>query len=138
MRRSSCSTHNPCGPQSYWSHAPCCTPQTAHKAWEEGVTSGSPRVEKFPRQPPGISPDVQGRVPGRHCFPSAILPFRPVSQGPEPSAGVLMGIAPPSVARTLTQLLHEKQEEKCIKNRYPIGLPDKKPRLASAEFSLRC
>lgn len=56
-------------------------------------------IRENPRQPPGISPDVQECRHKTCGIPSAVLPFPHPSQGVFPSACVLMGTAPPSVFR---------------------------------------
>ncbi|HBE46159.1 MAG TPA: hypothetical protein DHU26_09125 [Spirochaetaceae bacterium] len=55
-------------------------PCSIRSATSERHTSGAPQDDVFPRQPSGISPDVQEQLQEKDTVPSAILPFPALSQ----------------------------------------------------------
>ena len=77
-------------------------PGSFRPRWMRAACDGTPR-DMAPRQPPGISPDVQGWG----CEPTALRrssPFARHRRKSLPPNGLLMGIAPPIGKRKVTRV----------------------------------
>ena len=82
-------------------------PGSFRPRWVRAACDGTPR-DMAPRQPPGISPDVQGEA----CVASTLRrssPFARHRRKSLPPNGLLMGIAPPIGSKKIPYRLRERQ-----------------------------